>query len=218
MMPGLQEKRMRLRGSFDSLGLAALVGAPVCHAVAGDCDAAHFERLTDFRSAQGPSGQYELSMLVSANQSRMLVSSFEMLYGNQVATFLDLSLPVSLSQNYVLAANGSTARAILTPFEAVGTESFAAPPVEFTYMLGTLSGAVHVDWPDGDDTYLQRHSDYSIGFSLQVDGRCALNGMVLPGGYDVDLELQRSELPENGVMALLGCTLGALALYSRRTQ
>lgn len=217
MLSRTYERRVRLNGSFDSLGLATLVGAPMHEAVGKNCSECSLASLPDFRSGPaGPSGAYELTMMVAAGRNRLKVSSFEMSYGNEVATFLDLALPVGLSQSQVLGRRGAHARAILTPFEAVGAEAFAAPPVELLFEVGSLSGAVSVVWPDGDETYLQRYADHSLGFVLQNGHDRLISGMVLPCGYDIDLDLHEPALPDPGVMALVGCTLGAVALFSRR--
>ncbi len=147
MLSRTYERRVRLRGTFDSLGLAALVGAPVFEAVANCGSGSSYAPLPDFRTERpGPNGAYDLTMSVTAERTRLKVSSFEMAYGGEVATFLDLALPVSLSQAHVLGPAGAQARALLTPFEAVGCEAFAAEPVELRFDLGSLSGAVSVVW------------------------------------------------------------------------
>lgn len=224
MLSGSDERRVRIRGAFDSLGLAALVGAPVHAVCCGDNEPC--EGLPDFRhGSPGPSGRFDLNMSVIRSRSRLKVMSFEMGYDarwesntiSQVATFLDLSLPVSLSQTRVARGGAVLAEAVITPFEAVGLETVGSPSIRIGFEVGSLSGAVSVDWPNGDPGYLDEYRNHSLGFSLLIDGRRQLDGMVLPGGYDIDLDLRGQSMPETGVMALLGCALGTLALFSGRS-
>jgi hypothetical protein len=221
MLSRAQERRVKLSGTFDSLGLASLIGAPVAQTAGCGQEAALLPLPHWSTGKPGLHGNYELTMTAVTGRSRLTVTSFEMAYTDgshpaQVATFLDLAVPVGLEQQRVLGMGASTAHAVLTPLEAVGTEPVAAPPVGISMELGSLSGAVAVTWPDGDETSLQRYADHSLAFWMQVDGERYLDVMVLPGGYDVDLEWRKPALPEPGVMALLGCTLGAIALFSRR--
>jgi hypothetical protein len=216
------EKKIHLRGSFASLGLPSLVGARECVDAAGRC-ATMADDPAEWPFSSTPSGSYELAMTVTSSAARYRVSAFEMtavwerdgLTEETVATFIDLALPVGLSQGSLMS-RGTSARASVTPFEPVGTEAVAGVPAHFDVELGSLGGAVSVLWPGGDAGHLSHYNDQSLGISVQIDGQAQLEVLVLPGGYDVDLDLHGGRTLDPGLLALLGCSLGFLALFTRR--